>query len=90
MGVADGPFARACSLGILQALYAVIGGMVTGSADRALPFLGLFLFFAMTASPELHSLNLPEGGDHVKKIALAVALAFAATGTLATLMVDGA
>jgi 4-hydroxybenzoate polyprenyltransferase len=48
-GIASGPLARAVVLGVLQALYAVIGGVSAGPGRGAqgLLCLSLFLFFGM-------------------------------------------
>ncbi len=47
-GILDGPVARAVSLGALQGLYALLGGLAAGPAGLGIAFTVLFLLLAMT------------------------------------------
>jgi 4-hydroxybenzoate polyprenyltransferase len=47
IGLLDTPFLRALSLGLLQGLYVLIGGIVTERYDMDVWFLAIFLLFAM-------------------------------------------
>jgi 4-hydroxybenzoate polyprenyltransferase len=48
IGILDTPILRAVSLGALQGLYALLGGLAAGPAGIALCFTALFLLLAMT------------------------------------------
>jgi 4-hydroxybenzoate polyprenyltransferase len=47
-GILDGPVARAVSLGALQGLYALLGGLAAGPPGVGIGFTALFLLLAMT------------------------------------------
>jgi geranylgeranylglycerol-phosphate geranylgeranyltransferase len=48
IGILDGPVARAVSLGALQGLYALLGGLAAGPPNIGLGLTALFLLLAMT------------------------------------------
>ena len=48
VGILDGPIARAVSLGALQGLYALLGGLSAGPARLGLWLTSVFLLLAMT------------------------------------------
>jgi 4-hydroxybenzoate polyprenyltransferase len=48
IGTLDGPIARAVSLGALQGLYALLGGLAAGPPHVAIALTALFLLLAMT------------------------------------------
>ena len=53
IGLLDGPLARAVSLGALQGLYALLGGLAAGPASLGLWLTSLFLLLAMTGGKVL-------------------------------------
>ncbi len=48
LGILDGPIARAVSLGVLQGLYALLGGFAAGPPRLSLWLIAAFLLLAMT------------------------------------------
>ncbi|MFX0174933.1 MAG: UbiA family prenyltransferase [Candidatus Hodarchaeota archaeon] len=48
VGILDTPFLRAFSLGLLQAFYVMIGGLMVYRFELGIILLSLYLFFAMT------------------------------------------
>jgi len=48
IGILDTPFLRAFSLGLLQAFYVIIGGLMVYRFEIGILVLSLYLFFAMT------------------------------------------
>ncbi len=48
LGILDGPIPRAVSLGAIQGLYALLGGLAAGSPGTGLWLTALFLLLAMT------------------------------------------